>query len=105
LIGEKAFNDCRNLTSVTIPNSVTSIGDSAFFGCRSLASVTIGNGVTMIGKHAFANCSSIKTIICKAIIPPKLHRLLRAFPKFETLVVPKGCEEAYANSDWKMYIN
>ncbi len=32
-IGEKAFYDCNNLTSVTLPNSVTSFGNNAFSGC------------------------------------------------------------------------
>ena len=58
-IGEKAFNDCSSLTSVTIPNSVTSIGDDAFNDCSSLTSVTIGNSVTKIGGEAFKNCSSL----------------------------------------------
>ena len=40
---------CTSLTSVTIPNSVTSIGDEAFDGCTSLTSVTIPNSVTSIG--------------------------------------------------------
>jgi hypothetical protein len=44
-----------NLTSVTIPNSVTSIGQSAFQECSNLASATIGSGVTKIGTWAFGH--------------------------------------------------
>ncbi len=40
---------CDGLTSVTIPNSVTSIGDEAFYDCTSLTNVTIPNSVTSIG--------------------------------------------------------
>ena len=40
-IGERAFNECTSLTSITIPDSVTSIGSSAFRGCTSLESMTI----------------------------------------------------------------
>ena len=62
-IGNYAFRYCRSLTSVTIPNSVTSIGNYAFSYCRSLTSVTIPNSVTSIGNYAFYNCSGLTNVI------------------------------------------
>ena len=56
------FEGCETLTSITIPNSVTSIGELAFFGCSSLTSITIGNGVTSIGEEAFYGCEALQTI-------------------------------------------
>ncbi|MBP9991008.1 MAG: leucine-rich repeat protein, partial [Bacteroidales bacterium] len=53
-------------TSVTIPNSVTSIGDYAFKDCRGLTSVTIPNSVTSIGKYAFQNCSGLTSVAFNA---------------------------------------
>ena len=53
-IGNSAFYGCSGLTSVTIPDSVTSIGDSAFYGCSGLTSVTIPDSVTSIGNSAFS---------------------------------------------------
>ena len=60
-IGYGAFYEC-NITSITIPNSVTSIDSFAFEDCSSLTSVTIGNGVTSIGDYAFEDCSGLTSI-------------------------------------------
>ena len=61
-IGNDAFDNCRSLTSVTIPDSVMSIGDSAFRYCTSLTSVTIPDSVTSIGDWAFSGCKSLTNV-------------------------------------------
>ena len=58
----RAFAECDELTSVTIPDSVTGIGNLAFSRCGSLTSVTIGNGVIYIGSSAFYGCSGLANI-------------------------------------------
>ena len=62
-IGNSAFSDCSGLTEVIIPTSVTSIGDKAFFDCNGLTSVTMGDNVASIGNNAFAGCKSLTSII------------------------------------------
>ncbi|MDE6697493.1 MAG: leucine-rich repeat domain-containing protein, partial [Muribaculaceae bacterium] len=57
------FNDCKELSSVVIPNSVTSIGNYAFSGCINLRSVVIPNSVTKIGKEAFYDCSGLTSMV------------------------------------------
>ena len=57
IIEKNAFYDCIGLTSVTIPNSVTEIGYNAFNNCQNLTSVTIPNSVTEIGYNAFEGCN------------------------------------------------
>ncbi len=57
-----AFYDCSGLTSVTIGNSVTSIGYEAFTGCSGLTSVTIPDSVTIIGTSAFFSCSGLTSV-------------------------------------------
>ena len=61
-IGDSAFRDCTSLTSITIPDSVTSIGSYAFRDCDSLISITIPDSVTSIGSYAFAGCTSLTSI-------------------------------------------
>ena len=61
-IGDSAFDGCSRLTSITIPDGVTSIGERAFYNCSKLASVMIGDGVTSIGWDAFYRCSSLTSI-------------------------------------------
>ena len=61
-IGIQAFYDCSSLTSVDIPNSVTDIGDYAFRRCSSLTSISISNSIKSIGYGTFQECSSLTAI-------------------------------------------
>ena len=61
-IGYRAFSASYGLTSVTIGNSVKSIGDYAFIGCDGLTSVTIPNSVTSIGSAAFSGCDGLTSV-------------------------------------------
>ncbi len=61
-IYEYAFCQNTKITSVTIPNGVTSIGYYAFYACSSLTSVTIPDSVTTIGERAFFDCSRLTSV-------------------------------------------
>lgn len=58
-IGNSAFSNCTNLTTVELGNDVTSIGKSAFLKCTQLPSITIGDGVISIGSGAFNGCTAL----------------------------------------------
>ncbi len=57
-IGNSAFENASNVTSLTVPSSVTTIGSYAFKGCSSLKTIKL-EGATTIGAYAFANCSAL----------------------------------------------
>ena len=62
-ISTSAFAGCSSLTSITIPDSVTSIGEGVFLHCSNLISITIPDSVTLISASAFGDCSSLTSII------------------------------------------
>lgn len=61
-ISDEAFINCPKLTNISIPNSVTYIGFSAFSSCTSLKSITLPSSLSTIQSYAFYNCRNLKTI-------------------------------------------
>ncbi len=61
-IGSIAFQNCENLTAVSLPQSLTAIGSSAFRSCVSLQSITLPEGLTTLGSYALGSCTSLKEI-------------------------------------------
>ena len=68
MIGKGAFSGCYSLTSINIPNSITTIGESAFENCYFLTSINIPNSVTRIEDGAFENCENLPAHIKSDII-------------------------------------
>lgn len=87
-LGDKLFYMCKNLTYITLPDTLTTIGESAFSGCKSLRLSSVPDSVTWIKSSAFSNtnsftqftfprsdctvgnqvfwCSSVRNVICPA---------------------------------------
>ena len=70
-IGRYAFQDCIGLTSITIPGNMIRIGDDAFYRCTSLTNIIISEGVREIGGGAFSGCTSLT----KITIPKSIRRI------------------------------
>ena len=62
-IGESAFEGCESLTDIKIPPRVTEIGDMAFSRCYSLTEIAIPEGVTIIEDQVFQGCKSLRSIV------------------------------------------
>lgn len=57
-----AFSECQNLESVTLPESLTTLGYSAFKACKLLKTIKIPSGVTAIPNQCFDGCSSLESV-------------------------------------------
>jgi len=89
-IGEYAFAECKDLISVTIPNSVTSICKNAFSLCDILTTVTIPNSVISIGSHAFDGCKSLCNISLPNYISIIESSVFANCSSLESISIPEG---------------
>ena len=98
-IGDHAFEGCSGLTSITIPNSVTSIGVYAFYYCCGLTSIRIPNSVWRIGRSAYGECRGLTSVTVEWKNPPHGDDLLNGISSLiyenTTLYVPKGTKALY----------
>lgn len=98
------YEPYTELTSLVIPNSVTTIGEEAFGPCFSLKSLTIGSGVTSIGWGAFRGCTSLKTVVSKIQKPFEIKDVFLNLPSDAELIVPKGTKAAYQSTvGWNVF--
>ena len=110
-IGQSAFENCTNLTSVTIPNSVTDLGsDTAgkqggpFMGCTGLTSITIPNSVTYIGKEAFQGCTGLTSITIPNSVTHIYDLTFADCTRLTSINIPNSVtfitSSAFKNSGW-----
>ena len=103
-IGNSAFSNCDNLTSVTIPEGVTSIGEDAFLYCYDLTSVTIPSSVTSIGDWAFYGCYGLTSVTVFWTRPLTISDETFDGCYDATLLVPVTCISRYANAtEWQKF--
>ena len=105
-VSDYMFSKCK-LSSITLPNNITSIGKCAFSGCSSLTSVNIPKGVTSIGDDAFQDCYNLTTIVSELEEPITVSLwLFKSISPNAKLIVPKGSKAAYqAEEGWNQITN
>ena len=86
-IGHAAFFNSA-VTSVTIPDSVTSISDDAFVNCPQLTNISIPNSVTYIGFFAFGSCTSLKSITLPSSLRSISGALFSGCSQLTTIHIP-----------------
>ena len=107
-IGDCTFCYCSGLKTINIPNSVTSIGNSAFWDCSGLTSITIPESVTSISYSAFAYCSGLTSVTCLAENVPNtdIYAFEYVPQSTATLYVPETSLNAYKTvGQWKEFGN
>jgi uncharacterized repeat protein (TIGR02543 family) len=99
-IGSSAFSGCSGLTSINIPDGVTTIENSAFFRCSGLTSINIPDGVTTIGYSAFQNCSNLNSIIIPVGVTTIESSAFQNCSNLNSITIPVGLVsiKAYAFS-------
>ena len=92
VIGDSAFEDCKKLKSVGLPDGITSIGQYAFADCKSLTEIRLPETVTTIGTLAFAR-SGLKSIVIPSSVK-EVGKMAFAYTKLEEINVPKHFTDA-----------
>ncbi|MBO7344655.1 MAG: leucine-rich repeat protein, partial [Clostridia bacterium] len=70
-LGDYAFYNCENLTTINLTENITSIGDYAFCNCKNLTTINLTENITSIGDYAFCNC----TLLSNVKLPEQLTHL------------------------------
>ena len=89
-IGNDAFRQCSQLTAIDIPSSVTSIGTGAFLGCSSLTSVVVPSSVTTIAKEAFRSCSALASVLIPNTVTSIGQNAFYGCSCLTSVVIPEG---------------
>ena len=102
---KKMYLNGTEVTSLVIPNTISSINNYAFRNCSSLTDIVIPNSVTTIGDYTFYNCSNVTNITCLATTPPLAQS--NSFSNYSvTLNVPISSLEAYqTTAPWSNFTN
>ena len=89
-LGISVFDYCSCLTEITLPDSITQIPGGTFMGCTNLTSVHIPESVTSIGERAFWNCTSLKQISIPQGVTQIGSYAFAGCSSLESINIPEG---------------
>ena len=107
-IGDNAFYGCSKLKSVSLPSTLKSIGDEAFDGCTWLENISIPDGVTRIAKKAFYQCRDLTNVELPSSLKSIGEEAFTECKKLYSISIPYGAETlengAFARCDGLTYV-
>jgi len=89
-IGDHAFSHCYDITTITLPGTITSIGDYAFVYCSKMTSIVIPNSVTSLGDRVFSGCDQLTSIILPDRMTHWGEGVFGGCEKLTSVTIPKG---------------
>lgn len=89
-IGDNAFYECEDLSSVSIPNTVTTIGKYAFYACTGLTSITLPNSLTLIDEGAFSYCVALTSLIIPDSVSSINKKAFESCRRLSTVTIGKS---------------
>ena len=89
-IEHRAFYECTNLVSITLPNGITQIKDYTFYGCANLDNFIIPNCVTSIGEYAFGFCNKLTQIIIPSNVATIKHSAFEDCSLLKDIIICDG---------------
>ncbi|MDE6238652.1 MAG: leucine-rich repeat domain-containing protein [Muribaculaceae bacterium] len=89
-IKEWAFGRCTGLTDINIPNSVITISEGAFFGCEKMVNVTLSNSLKTIGSSAFRECKNLSSIGIPNTVTSIDSRAFSGCVNLKSIIIPNS---------------
>ena len=90
----------EEITSIDIPNSLTSIKNKTFYNCSSLENVFVPEGITTIGEYAFSGCESIKTMVLPDSVTRISDHAFNRCPNLDLSLIVSSFEDIKNTKIW-----